>query len=143
MQPTEQLRTTLKLDGASLTRPRQLVFEALRIDNPLTMSELLKSLSNKIDRASIYRTIQLFEKLGVVQRLQIGWKYKLELSDNYSPHHHHLTCLNCNKVLTINEEKQLERQILSISRKHNFTATDHQIEIRGICAECHAKNVGN
>ena len=141
MPPIEQLRLTLKLDGANLTNPRLAVFDALRSNDPLTMSELIARVGNKSDRASVYRTTQLFEKLGIIQRLQMGWKYKLELSDSFSPHHHHLLCLSCNKVITIEEEKLLEQKINNIGKRHGFTATDHQLEIRGVCAQCQAKNV--
>jgi Fur family ferric uptake transcriptional regulator len=129
------LQSTLKQHGYSLTQPRQIVFSALQNQEPKSMSEIVKACKN-IDRASVYRTIALFEKLGVIRRLQMGWKYKLELSDAFSHHHHHLTCTKCGKVITIRESSILEKQLNSLASAKGFQAQDHQLEIRGLCKTC-------
>ena len=101
IEPLEQLKKTLKERGQSLTRPRQLVFSALQGKEPQTMHQLVTACAVQIDRASVYRTVAVYERLGIIQRLQIGWKYKLELSDAFQRHHHHLTCLKCGRVIPI------------------------------------------
>src|ERR1700722_13846047 len=92
IEPLEELKAALKSREYSLTAARQAVFSALLDKEPQTMQQLVAACPT-IDRASVYRTVSLFEQLGVVQRLQIGWKYKLELSDRFHHHHHHLTCV--------------------------------------------------
>ncbi len=87
--------------GHSLTRARLAVFRALQDKEPLAMAEVARACAGKADRASVYRAVALFEELGIVKRLQIGWKYKLELSDAFHHHHHHLTCLKCGRVDTL------------------------------------------
>jgi Fur family ferric uptake transcriptional regulator len=119
-----------------MTEPRQVVFEALQNHEPQTMNSLVTACQQKIDRASVYRTVQLFERLGIVQRLQIGWKYKLELSDAFSHHHHHLSCSVCGIVIPIKEDKFLERQLYDLAEAHSFLPESHQLEIRGICEIC-------
>ncbi|HUD06693.1 MAG TPA: Fur family transcriptional regulator [Candidatus Saccharimonadales bacterium] len=119
----------------SLTKPRLAVLNAMIGREPISMPELAKLTKDELDRASLYRTIQLFEKLGVVQRLQTGWKYKLELSDKFSNHHHHLTCLGCGKVTPINET-ELEDFIERSAAANDFKTTSHQIEIQGYCSTC-------
>jgi len=88
-----------------------------------------------IDRASVYRTIDLFEKLGIVQRLNTGWKYKLELTDKFAEHHHHLTCTRCGQTIAMNEA-ELEAVIERLSAAHDFLPTSHQMEIQGLCRQC-------
>lgn len=88
-----------------------------------------------VDRSSVYRTVGLFERLGVVQRLNSGWKYKLELSDKFTAHHHHLTCTNCGRTVPLSEQ-ELERFIELLAHSHGFRATAHQIEIQGLCQVC-------
>ncbi len=88
-----------------------------------------------IDRASVYRTVALLERLGVVQRVNIGWKYKLELSDKFAEHHHHLTCTNCGRTIAMNET-ELESLITRLAASHRFTPRAHQIEIQGLCDRC-------
>src|SRR5579859_5743980 len=95
----DQLSLTLHAQGQSLTRPRRIVFMALQKSEPKTMQQLVSACAGQVDRASVYRSVTLFEKLGIVQRLQIGWKYKLELSDAFQRHHHHLTCLKCGQSI--------------------------------------------
>lgn len=102
------------------------------------MQELAARSRGKLDRASLYRTVALFERLGVVRRVYIGWKYKVELSDVFTHHHHHLSCRACGKIIAITEETEVEAFIGAISRRHGFRAAAHQLEITGICPGCAA-----
>jgi Fur family ferric uptake transcriptional regulator len=130
----ESLQALLKRQGYSVTTARQRVFHALAGQEPLTMSQLAGR-ARGVDRATVYRTVNLFEQLGVVQRLNIGWKYKLELTDKFIEHHHHLTCTNCGQTVVLNEDEP-ERFIDQLARAYDFTPTAHQIEIQGICSSC-------
>lgn len=130
------IATALKKHGRSITKARQHVFNALTDSGPVTMAQLTNKVQSKVDRASVYRTIELFEKLGIVNRLQIGWKYKLELSDLFTEHHHHATCLQCGSVIAMEENKSLEAGIQSLAKKAGFSITGHSLELRGICSAC-------
>lgn len=134
-QDINQLITFLQERGQNVTEPRRTVFLALQNSDPLTMTELEKRCLN-IDRSSVYRTVILFERLGVIQRLNIGWKYKLELSDTFQRHHHHLTCQVCGSHTEITEETDLETQLQKLADAHNFKLKGHQLELYGICKNC-------
>jgi len=127
----------LKNSGYSLTGARTAVFEALLGQEPMSMHELVARVKG-VDRASVYRAIELFETLGIAQRLNTGWKYKLELTDKFAAHHHHLTCTNCGKTVALSEA-ELERFIEQIARSHGFRPMSHQIELQGLCAACAAR----
>ena len=132
----ELLEKKLKLNGHSITKPRKITFETLVQSNiPLTMQELIRRTNKKIDRASVYRTIDLFESNDITQRIYSGWKYKLELSDAFQEHHHHFTCSNCGLVIPINNQT-LEDDIDKISKETYFKTVSHQLEIQGICNKC-------
>lgn len=130
-----QIATVLKDKGYSLTAPRRAVFNALVGTEALSMSELVEKVS-PIDRATVYRTVELFENLGVINRLQFGWKYKLELSDLFSEHHHHATCTNCGKMIALHEDPETEASIHQLAQQHNFAISSHSLEIRGLCPAC-------
>lgn len=130
-----QLQQHLKQHRQSLTRPRQVVFAALQNKEPQTMQQLVAACP-KIDRASVYRTVTLFEQLGIIQRLQIGWKYKLELADKFSRHHHHLTCLKCGRVIPFDESTELDNELRRIGGSNHFQMQGHQLEIQGSCQAC-------
>ncbi len=124
----------LKEAGYSRTAARTAVFEALLGQEPMSMHSLVESVRTA-DRASVYRAVELFEELGIVQRLYTGWKYRIELTDRFAAHHHHLTCLECGRTTPINEQ-QLESFIVSLARQNGFEPSAHQIEIQGCCAAC-------
>jgi Fur family ferric uptake transcriptional regulator len=130
------LQKILKDSGFSMTAARQVVCELLWQQEPQSMGELAKRSQGRIDRASLYRTIGLYEKLGIVQRIYIGWKYKVELSDLLSHHHHHISCLGCGKLVAIKDEDDIEAFIARLAAKHGFTPKSHQLEIRGYCETC-------
>jgi Fur family ferric uptake transcriptional regulator len=130
------LKDTLKYDGYSLTKTRQHVFNALADSDALSMNQLVRKLQHKMDRSSIYRTVDIFERLSIVNRLQIGWKYKIELSEAFSEHHHHAACVNCGKIVAFEEDKNLEDQIDKIAEELGFSKASHSLEIRGFCAAC-------
>jgi Fur family ferric uptake transcriptional regulator len=132
------LKQSLKSKGFSLTNVRRTIFGLLWQSQPQAMNELMSRGRGQFDRASLYRTIKLFESIGIVQRVNIGWKYKLELSDSYLAHHHHLICLSCGRLIELKSDKKIERLIDELVELHNFTPTGHQLEIQGYCVSCHA-----
>lgn len=134
-QIKQDIATVLKDNGYSITQQRLFVFELLEGKEQLSMNELYTLARNKLDRASVYRTIALFEQLGIAQRVNIGWKYKIELSDHFADHHHHLTCLNCHRVIPISEA-ELESFISGLARSYHFKPLDHQVEVQGYCEAC-------
>jgi len=134
--PLEEFKTALKTWAYSLTKTRQLVFTALQDKEPQTMHEVVAACAGQADRASVYRTVKLFEKLGIVQRLQIGWKYKLELSDRFHRHHHHLTCLKCGRTFALPGDPNLEQRLKLLATGQNFRMAGHQLEIQGVCQSC-------
>jgi len=137
--PISQFKEVLKQNGQKLTTARKIVFEALQDKEPQTMQEVYSYCEGFADRSSVYRTIALFEQIGIVKRLQIGWKYKLELSDDFHHHHHHLTCLNCGKTIPLHEDDELEKRLKFLSEKQGFLITEHQLEIQGYCSDCQPK----
>jgi Fe2+ or Zn2+ uptake regulation protein len=128
-------RTLLKNHGHSITDQRLLIFNLLLGKEPLTMHELINQTNDQIDRASIYRIIGLFDQIGITQRLNIGWKYRIELTDKFAQHHHHLTCLSCHRVIPINKD-ELEEFMSQLASAQKFTPIEHQVEIQGYCDKC-------
>jgi Fe2+ or Zn2+ uptake regulation protein len=135
-RPTETIATTLKNHGYSITKPRKMVFLALLDKEPQSMGELTSALNGVIDRASTYRTVALFESLGIIERLSFGWKHKFELSDSFVTHHHHATCIRCNKIVPFEESNVIKQALKKQAEAIGFLETGHQLEVRGICSAC-------
>ncbi len=133
------LKKTLVDNGHNLTHARLAVFGLLNNNEPQTISQILVKANGLVDRVSVYRNIELFEKIGIVRRVYLGWKYKLELSDKFFAHHHHLTCLSCGKTVDIEDEKHIDSFIKEVAKKNGFVPRGHQFEIEGLCSKCQAK----
>ena len=135
MDQLERFKKLLSEQDFSITKPRMDTFKALlATDEPIAVTELSTRLS-KVDKVSIYRTIELFEKVGIVQRVWSGFKSKIELSEAFSPHHHHFTCINCSKTVGIRSD-ELERNLEDLESKNGFKLTHHSIELKGYCQSC-------
>ena len=131
----EALTTTLKSHGYSITKSRKAVFLALLDREPQSIGEVAK-ITNTIDRASVYRVLALFESLNIVERLPIGWKHKFELSDAFSEHHHHATCIRCGKITPFEESDTIKHELKKQAEAIGLLETNHQLEVRGICNAC-------
>jgi Fe2+ or Zn2+ uptake regulation protein len=136
---TDQLHQILTDNGYHVTKAREATFGLLQSPSPLSVREILDKSAGTVDRVSIYRNLELFEKLGIVHRIHVGWKYKLELSDSFVAHHHHLSCLTCGKTIDIQDEKHIDEFIREIAAASGFTPRRHQFEIDGYCRECQDK----
>jgi len=132
----ESLVVTLKANGYSVTKSRKAVFMTLLDKEPQSISEVTKAVGDTIDRASIYRTLELFESLSIVERLPIGWKHKFELSDAFAAHHHHATCIHCGKIVPFEESDTIKLELKKQAEAIGFIETNHQLEVRGVCSAC-------
>lgn len=128
----------LKDNSLTATKSRKALYQSLAGHNrPISVNSLINSLSDQLDRSTVYRNIETFEKIGVINKVYTGWKYRLELSEKFRPHHHHLTCDNCGKVIPINLGQKMETAILHFGKKNNFKIQNHEIELRGLCSNCY------
>ena len=86
------LNNQLKRKGYRITSQRQEVINVLATQ-PVTVQEIFTILQKKnvkIDLASIYRTLELFTTLKLVQVIEFGEnKKRYEITDENN-HHHHL-----------------------------------------------------
>jgi Fur family ferric uptake transcriptional regulator len=126
----------LSENGYRLTDARVATFKLLMSIEPQSVNQLLKKAAGKIDRVSLYRNIEVFEKLGIAHRIYIGWKYKIELSDDFVAHHHHLSCLSCGKIIDIEDEQHIDEFIEEVTNKFGFKPRRHQFEVDGYCKDC-------
>lgn len=137
IQPIDNFRRKLAHVGLKLTRQRKLIFMALLEQGALTTPEIATLLSGSVDRATVYRTLETFEEIKLVDRIWDGWKSKIELSDAFVTHHHHATCSSCEKGMRI-ESAELETTLRSIAKKLNFNMDSHTVELYGTCEACTA-----
>ena len=132
----ERFKKVLKASGNSVTKPRMRLFGLLQDSPALTMNQIIAELPAH-DRVTAYRNVRLLEHLGILTSVRIGALTRVELSDRFQHHHHHMTCINCGKVLVLKDNIAIEKEIERISGGTGFIITDHALEIRGVCQGCH------
>lgn len=136
MNQEKTFRKVVKDSNFKVTPPRLLIFHYLRKYGLQSLPELVARSKGEIDRVSVYRTVDLFEQLGIARRVTIGWKYKIELSDIFLDHHHHITCLGCSKIVAVKENAQIEKRIDELVGSTDFIVISHQLELLGYCKDC-------
>lgn len=132
---TQRVKTIFKDAHLSATRSRLLVFTKLADAGPSSVGSLVEGLNKNVDRATIYRTIDLFERLGIVNRIWHGSEHQVELSEIFTPHHHHALCQQCGRTVDI-ASPELEAALTSLAKKHRFLALTHSVEVTGYCPDC-------
>ncbi len=131
----QDFETILRMANQSVTIPRRAVFETLTIaKEPLKNGEIAKR-TPQIDRASVYRTLELFTRLGITTTTIRGWTPFTELTEPFKPHHHHMICEQCGNIEEIASDT-LEDVLTLIANRHNFTLKSHTVELTGVCRNC-------
>lgn len=88
-----------------------------------------------VGTATVYRTLEVLMRSGLVVERDFGEGFKRYESARDAPHHEHLLCSLCGKVVEFRDER-LERMTTLIAEAHGFARERHRLEINGICAEC-------
>ena len=101
---------------------------------------LAKKKCPEIGLATVYRTLQLLEELGAVNKLNFDdGCSRYELSQQDKDHqHHHLICISCGRVQEV-EDDLLEHLEEKIEEKNLFKVIDHRVKFFGLCSSCKAK----
>ncbi|HVT45307.1 MAG TPA: transcriptional repressor [Thermoanaerobaculia bacterium] len=140
----ERFDTFLREQGQKLTREREALLRVIFATHyHFDADELLFRMKEgkvKISRATIYRTLELLVKSGLVRRVHLGedhYHYERVISGKNS-HHDHLVCTTCGSVIEFHDPSLEERQEQICSR-FKFTPTYHNLQILGVCDACARK----
>jgi len=127
-----------ELDAAGYRRggSRRRVIEFLETrDCAVTALEIDREVE-RVGRASVYRTLEQLEELGLVQRVELGGdSAAFERIDPTGHHHHHLVCTKCGRVLPF-EDESLEEAIHGLGAREGFRVEGHDVTLRGTCTRC-------
>lgn len=137
-----KLKNNLKEKGYKLTPQRRAIVDIIirNEGNHLTTEELYDLVRKdcpEIGLATVYRTVQLLEELGVVSKLDLNdgcSRYEL-VHEEENHQHHHLICTNCGKLIEV-EGDLLEVLEHNIEEKYNFKIKNHSVKFYGLCSNC-------
>ncbi len=139
MTTAAQAKSLLTENGVRATPQRVIVVEELaREENDVTAAQIYERLRRRgtsIGLATVYRTLALLHQRGVVDTLtHHAGELCYRLCGGH--HHHHLVCTSCHRVVEL-RDCDLDPWVKRSAGKHGFTATGHEVEIVGLCADCH------
>jgi Fur family ferric uptake transcriptional regulator len=121
--------------GERMTGPRATIVRALAdqpgVINPEALSYELHP--DGVGRATVYRTLELLERHGMLTRVHIDGCHGFTLCDE--GHHHHLLCSECNNVLPV-DASGVEAEILRLADQLKFRVDTHTLEFAGVCEAC-------
>ncbi|MBC2593342.1 transcriptional repressor [Ruficoccus amylovorans] len=127
----------LRREHYRITEPRKAMLAVLvEQSRPLSAEQLHQLVgSDKADLVTIYRSLEAFEKAGIVQRfnLEAGGKALYELvAENH--HHHHIICRKCHRAekLDFCEAEKLE----ALAKNLGYENVSHVLELYGVCEDC-------
>lgn len=138
-RPLGELTEALRRGDRRVTGPRLAILRVLREHRrPLSNKEVLALLPRGYcDLATVYRSMHLLRRLGLVQRYDLGdgvARHEL-LDEGDDGHYHHLVCRRCSQVVAI-DCCLLEGVERELARHSGYQALLHRLEFTGICPDC-------
>lgn len=91
-----------------------------------------------VGTATIYRTLDVMVRSGLVVERDFGEGFRRFEPARDEPHHEHLICTVCGRVVEFREER-LERMTMLLAEEHDFLRSRHKLVIEGVCSACRAR----
>jgi len=143
-ETTGHLQQAIRKRGIRLTRQRRVILEVMdNAEQHLDVDQILeraKKIDNDVHLVTVYRTIDLLKKQGLIDELDLlhlrGDRHYYE---SHGPRDHiHVACLNCGKVREF-ESRLYEQLKQQIAHDFKMKVTMARTEVGGYCEECQAK----
>ena len=135
-------REILSRNNIKNTKQKEkILLELMQSSSHLMAEELYQRVKNdKIGLATVYRSLKLFERLGIVKEIPMdGVKYYELKIYSKKPLHIHFKCSNCNVIIDIDDaEINLDYIKLNqkVEMKRELEVNDVNITLLGLCKKC-------
>jgi Fe2+ or Zn2+ uptake regulation protein len=132
------LLTALEGSGHRATAPRRIVAELVagrdRAFTAVDLEDAARARGRRVGRATIFRAIELFESLGVIERVDLPDGDHAYVAC-VPHHHHHLICARCGRSTEIGDAG-IEELARRVGRRTGFRVDEHRLELFGVCPDC-------
>ena len=143
MNTMDILKEKLRETGFKITPQRRAVIDILLKHNSEHLSseqiyDLVRVECPEIGLATVYRTMQLLDEIGVISKLNLDdgcIRYEISLNKDECHNHHHLICKSCSKIIEVQEDL-LESIEKRIQERYKFEILDHDVKFYGTCENC-------
>jgi len=128
----------LQESGCRITAPRRAIVSILaNSDQALEAVEIFdqsREDHSQLGLVTVYRTLEMLEQLGLVQRVHQAEGCHLYLRAPQG-HEHILVCKNCRRTDYFSGD-DLTTLIETTSQKSGYQIEDHWLQFIGLCARC-------
>ena len=129
----------LRTHGYKLTPQRHALLKVIASQHDHLSPEALYEKTRQeypgIGRVTIYRTLELLNKLSLVCRVHAPDGCRSYMMRRPTEHHHHLVCSGCGHVVDFSDS-DLSGLEKTLSEKTGFTIDGHLLELYGSCKDC-------
>jgi Fe2+ or Zn2+ uptake regulation protein len=129
----------LRAEGLRVTGPRTRVLELLdgehRALSPYEIRDHLGRDRIRMDVVTIYRVLEVLERLGLVHRVYRTGGYVRCRRRDLDHHHHHLVCTGCGRVAEITGDR-LDEVMNRAETDSGYRVAGHILELYGLCGTC-------
>lgn len=127
----------LKEKGYKVTPQRIAVYDLLRGTKEHPSADMLYSklqpLYPTMSLATVYKSLEVFKELGLVQELNVGEdKFRYDANPRQHPH---ITCSCCGKVEDVDDEMLFDL-LEQVSTKTGYELVDQKLYFYGYCPQC-------
>jgi Fur family transcriptional regulator, ferric uptake regulator len=114
------------------------IFQELPRGEHLSVEDLHELLLEKemdISLSTIYRTVKLMARMGIVRELELAEGHKhYEINAATSHYHHHMVCVQCSRTIEFENDSILKQSMKQVE-KSGYQLLDCQLTIYTICPE--------
>ena len=89
-----------------------------------------------IGRATVFRALELFAELGLVERLDLPSGEHAYVACEPA-HHHHVVCSHCGRATEVDDCGMTE-VAREVARRTGYRIDRHRLELFGVCPDCRA-----
>lgn len=135
-------REILSRNNIKNTKQKEkILLELMQSSSHLMAEEIYQRVKNdKIGLATVYRSLKLFERLGIVKEIPMdGVKYYELKIYSKKPLHIHFKCSNCNVIIDI-DDADINLDYIKLNQKvemkRELEVNDVNITLLGLCKKC-------
>jgi Fur family ferric uptake transcriptional regulator len=135
--------TYLRSRGLKLTRTRQMIFQEIFArpalhPNAEEIHQRLWAHQKRVSLATIYRTLNLLVKSGLVSSVDLGEDHSHFEPEGGQAAHGHLICLSCGKVLEFSQA-EIQEAIARVGEEKGYRLDKFSLQVFGFCRDCEKK----
>jgi Fur family ferric uptake transcriptional regulator len=133
----------LRSQGLRMTRARELVFREILSapgfhPNADEIRRRLKAKKKEIGLATIYRTLNLLVRSGLVTAVDLGEGHSHFEPEWSQAAHGHLICLSCGRVLEF-APAGIQDAVRQIGKDKGYRLDKFSLQVFGFCRDCETR----